>query len=122
MKLVIKRWLSWTIVIALYLPFIALALFLISVPAQNRRSARISEIEVQRRYRELVADGRLEAPAAGLDAVTFSSRHGGAPYAIWFPEGAHAHGQFRYFAYLRRTPDGRSTWYYQDTITKQVID
>jgi len=31
--------------------------------------ARISEIEVQRRYRELVADGRLEAPAAG-----FSSR------------------------------------------------
>ena len=121
MKLVHKRWLSWTIRAILYLPLIALVVSLLSVPARNRRFARISKAEVENRYRELVKAGKLETPAEGFDAVTFGSRHGGPPFAIWFHRGNRERGQFRYFAYRQLTPDGNTVWLYKDTRTNEII-
>ena len=121
MILVKTRWLSWTIRAVLYLPLVAIVLFVASAPFGIGHFNRIDRVQVEQRYRELVAAGKLEQPAEGFNAVTFTSQHGGRPFSVWFWRSDPKRAKFRYFAHPRRTPEGRAVWQFQDTSTKEYI-
>jgi hypothetical protein len=77
--------------------------------------------DVIQRYTELVAQGKLEQPSEGFQAVSFVSHHGGEPFHIWFWNNDSSKRKYRYFASREKTPDGQYVWQFKDISTEQHV-
>jgi hypothetical protein len=77
--------------------------------------------QVVQRYAELVAQGKLEQPSEGFQAVSVISQHGGEPFHIWFWNNDPSKRKYRYFAARKKNPDGQFVLQFQDTNTEQYI-
>ncbi len=121
MRLTKKQWLSRTIRTALYMPLAILVCSPLLLPYLNDHLNRRSRERVERRYRELVAAGKLEQPKEGFSAVAISSKHGGQPFLVRFWQGDPHRSSTRYLAARRKTPEGAMLWQFQDIQTKEWI-